>query len=97
MKIIVTHPFSDGASRVWIKGRRYEVDDKTGEGFIAAGYARAAYTDLVADLAEAGAGLMVTADTDPHLVAEARKAKLPTHKPRGKKKDEEPPEEPAGS
>ena len=82
MKIIVTIPFSDG--RIWKKGERYTVDDKTGAGFIKAGYARAAYEDLVKELAEAGAGLMITADTDSHLVAEAKKAKLPIYRPRGK-------------
>ena len=98
MKIIVTHPFSDGSNRVWIKGRRYEVPDETGAQFIKIGYARSAYADLVAELAEAGSGLLVSADTDPHLVAEAKAAKLPTHtqrakaKPKAKPKPEPKPE-----
>ena len=82
MKIIVTIPFSDG--RIWKKGERYEVDDKTGAGFIKAGYARAAYADLVKELAEAGAGLSVTDDTDAALIAEAKLQKLPVHKARAK-------------
>ena len=85
MKIIITHPFGDGPGRSWVKGRRYEVSDETGAGFIKAGYARAAYEDLVKELAEAGAGLVVTADTDKHLAAEAKAAGLTIHKPRGKK------------
>ena len=85
MKIIIIQPFADGAGRSWVKGRRYTVDNKTGAGFIKAGFARAAYTDLVAELAEAGAGLVVTSDTDKALAAEAKKAKLTIHRPRDKK------------
>ena len=87
MKIIIIQPFGDAHGRVWIKGRRYTVDDETGAGFIQAGFARAAYTDVVKDLIEAGtAGLVVSDDTDPHLITEAKAAGLKVTKPRGGKK-----------
>ena len=85
MKVTIVTPFSDRQGRVWKKGKRYDVSDETGAEFIDAGFAKAAYEQVVADLAEAGAGLSVTDETDPALIAEAKRAKLPIHKARAKK------------
>ena len=85
MKITIVTPFSDAHGRVWKKGKRYDISDETGAEFIDAGFAKAAYEQVIADLAEAGAGLAVTDETDPALIAEAKRAGLPVHKARAKK------------
>lgn len=83
MKIIVTQPFA-GGGRTWKKGKRYDVSDETAARFIAAGHAEPAFDALVSELAEAGAGLVITRDTDPHLLAAAKRGKLMLHRPRAK-------------
>jgi hypothetical protein len=85
VKITIVTPFSDAHGRVWKKGKRYDISDETGAEFIDAGFAKAAYTEIVGDLAEAGAGLLATDETDPALIAEAKRAGLPVHKARAKK------------
>ena len=85
MKVTIIAPFADRHGRVWKKGQRYDVSDEAGAEFISAGFAKAAYEQVMADLAEAGAGLLVTDETDPALIAEAKLAELPIHKARAKK------------
>lgn len=84
MKIVIEQPFVDFDGREWRRWHRYDVSDALGADLVRAGIADLVYAGLVADLAEAGAGLVITADTDPALIDEAKKAKLRTHKPRGK-------------
>ena len=85
MKITIVTPFADRHGRVWKKGKRYTVSDETGAEFVDAGFAKAAYAQIMADLAEANAGLSVTDETDPALIVEAKRAGLPVHKARGKR------------
>ena len=79
------HPFRRPPWARLEEGERYDVSDEAGAEFIDAGFAKAAYEQVMADLAEAGAGLLVTDETDPALIAEAKRAKLPVHKARAKK------------
>ena len=85
MKITILHPFADARGRPWKRGEQHDVSDETAAKFIAAGRAKAVFTEAVEHLRDAGAGLSVTDETDPALIAEAKRAGLPIHKARAKK------------
>ena len=86
MQVTITTPMADAIGRSYRPMQTYEVDDAEAASLIAAGFARREPSQaetVAAGLAALGGGLVVTAETDPALVAAARAVEVPLHRPRG--------------
>ena len=86
MRILITTPMADALGRTFRPKHTYDVDEQEGERLVAAGFARRVppvCETVAAGLATLGGGLVVTAETDPALVAAATAAKVPVHRQRG--------------
>ena len=86
MQVLVTTPMADARGRSYRPKQIYEFNEAEGERLVAAGFARRVPSQaetVAAGLAALSAGLVVTAETDPALVAAAKAAKVPVHQQRG--------------
>ena len=86
MQVTITTPMADALGRSYRPMQTYEMDDAEAASLIAAGFARRAPSQaeiVAAGLTALGGGLVVTAETDPALVATATAAQVPLHRPRG--------------
>ena len=86
MQVTITTPMADALGRSYRPGQTYHMADAEAARLITSGLAHCEpplAETVAAGLKALGGGLVVTAATDPALVAMVTAAKVPLHRPRG--------------